>query len=448
MRSAIWAEMLLPASAALAIVSAAYPWVLLFGGDHPLSLGLCYATSLLALLAARLSYRLRWQQARQALLVISGIIAAVLTIWWLRGQSNAATWWPNYWLGWIGQAEVSGFLPQTETIALSAIYWSALSLADGEWGEAEARQLLTRGLVAIMLCAIAARLVGISAAGGAGQRAMPYLVLFLGSIFMTLTMARARTVRQRGQQKGVEQAALTYSWLPLAALLLLFVVLASTPLLPWGLGLVLSALWWLVCVVLAMVALPIGYIAQWVITGVLKGRPLEQQLQVSQMGDELQKLQEQLKVQPQETPLWVSIAFTVAVGLVVIIVVARRLKLTSRHDEASVEEERESLQPKLSLLATLRRLARRRSRSSRGRKTWAAGSIEELYQWLLQMGEQLGRPRQSHETPLEYRRVMADRCLEKELLIAQVTDAFERSRYGNEVIEQEELIRLAAARGE
>ncbi len=323
MRSVNWAEMLLPVSAALATVSAAYPWVLLLGGDRPLSLGLCYAISVLALLAARLSYRLRRQRVRRLLMVVSGIITAVLAVWWLHGRSGIVAWWPNYWLGWIGQAEVSSSLPQTETIILSVLYWSVLSLADWEWGEIEARQLLTRGLVAIMLYVVAARLVGISATGVAGQRIMPYVVLFLGSVLITLAMARARTVRQRGQQKGVEQATLTYSWLPLAVLLLLFVALASTPLLPRALGLALSAFWWLVGLVLMVVAVPIGFVADWVINAVrrmMKGQPLQQQPQIFRLGDDLQQVQEQLKAQPQETPLWVSIAFTVAVVLIVIFI--------------------------------------------------------------------------------------------------------------------------------
>lgn len=449
MRSVNWAEMLLPASAALASVSAAYPWVLLFGGDRPLPLGLCFATSVFALLVARLSYRLRWQQARRLLLVVSGIITAVLTVWWLHGSSSAAVWWSTYWLGWIGHGGVGHSLLQTETVILTVLYWSTLGLADWGWGEVEARQLLTRGLVAIMLYAIAARLVGISAAGEAGQMATPYIALFLGSVFMALAMARARTVRQRGQQKGVEQTTLTYSWLPLAVLLILFVVLASTPLLPRGLGLVLSAFWWLVSLVLTAIALPIGYIAEWVITAVrqmMKGQPLEQQPQVFRAGDELRQLQEQLQNQPQETPLWMSIAFAVVVALIVIVIVARRISLTNQRDDGAFEEERESLQPKLNLLATLRRFVRRRSRSLAGRKRWAEGSIEELYLWLLKMGEQVGRPRRCHETPLEYQRVMAERCPEKERVIAQVTDAFERSKYGSETISKDELSRLAAAR--
>ncbi len=124
------------------------------------------------------------------------------------------------------------------------------------------------------------------------------------------------------------------------------------------------------------------------------------------------------------------------------------MNLANQRDQAAVEEERVSLPPKLNLLATLRRFARKRARSPGGSKSWASGSIEELYRWLLQLGEQDGRPRQSHETPLEYQRVMADRHPEKEPLIAQVTDAFERSRYGNEVIGREELRQLATIREE
>ncbi len=449
MRSVNWAEMLLPASASLASVSSAYPWVLLFGGDRPMPLGLCFTTSVFALLVARLSYRLPWQRARRLLLVASGILTAVLTVWWLHGSSGAAAWWSTYWLGWIGHGGVGHSLFQTETVILTVLYWSTLGLADWGWGEVEARQLLTRGLVAIMLYTTAARLVGISAAGEAGQMATPYIALFLGSVFMTLALARARTVRQRGQQKGVEQTTLTYSWLPLAALLILFAVLAGSPLLPLGLGLVLSGFRLLVSLVLTAIAIPIGYLAEWVITAVrqmMKGQPLEQQPQVFRMGDELRQLQEQLQNQPQETPLWVSIAFAVVVAVVVMVIVARRISLTNQRDDGTFEEERESLHPKLNLLATLRRFASRRPRSLAGRKRWLVGSIEELYLWLLRMGVQVGRPRQSHETPLEYQRVMADRCPERALAIAQVTDAFERSRYGNETISQDELSRLAAAR--
>lgn len=214
------------------------------------------------------------------------------------------------------------------------------------------------------------------------------------------------------------------------------------------------------------VGIPLGFVAELLIYALRWAlHPSgHHKLQMS-VAPGLQQLKQAAQNQPSHVPVWLGLLLKWGIiALIVLVVIAVlayalfRYEKSKSEDEA--EEENESLWTwegfkadlKSFLARILRFFWRQRQRVSEGpppvavrefgRRAERLFTVREIYQGVLWEARHAGIPRRQGETPYEYRESLNRSLLNSDSAVAEITEAYVATRYGEASTDQERLTLL------
>ncbi len=420
-----------------------------------LALPLLVALLLVATVATRLT--VEGKQASRLVrvaLALAGLVGAGLA--GLAAIPLAEHWGRWTEVGALVQKTEAGFRTAAAGVLALLAWWRGIAIARERPSLWHVEGDFRLGVFALAGVLVVAALVGPAAAPALDSLIPPTLVL----VFVNLVgMPLARVADESGRPRHAGDAALTPSgpWLGMllgvvTGLLLVTLVLAQVftferigalldPL--WGpLGTVFWALFY-------AIFLPLGFLVEgliYVFRLIIRpgGEPPAPPQPMDMNWVDQLRNQERSNALPPELMLAVKVILALALGAVVVALLARavfRFHDWWRGDD--VEEERELVWswPGLAvvwqwLLARLRPrpprlVATLFARRADGDTDAFGGSIRELYRQFLALGAAIGRARDPAETPLEYeRRLTAADSLSGSDEVRSVTESYVQVRYG------------------
>ncbi len=448
-----------------------YPWMVWFSSRDvvtwvhpPLGLGSTLAVLAVAYLSGR-RVPLSGSVAGRWALLIGNVLLVVLLLRLEQGGGHGI--WSA---GWFGHAEdnvqklVSGLLYG------SFLIWRGVTLGRDEITFDGLYRRFVFGFLALALLLI----IWSGSGGGAFEPLGNTVVLFVaGFFFAGLTALALNNMRSVNLESGRLTAGgqrLGGRWVTLAMVLALGMVLAGTAVASvatldfttYVIDPLSTVADWLLIVALYAVIFPLVYIAvaiafvvRWVL-GLMKGDEERPQFDPPAAGDirELADDESKFNIPPELVTAgkWGLLALGITIVLFILVRLFIRRRTGGRR--AVVEEISEYLwswsrlwMDFLSVIGGFFNFLRGRLPSRERVEMPVAArqgldesrqlSVREIYQGLLWEGRESGRPKRPSETPWEYGArldaAMAGRVDE----VRQITDAYVRTRYGHEAVEDD-----------
>lgn len=341
-----------------------------------------------------------------------------------------------------------GWRPKAETVALVAggglvaigvggfgqtgLFWSGMAALYFYWRGLVAgfempssdvfKELFFKGLAASILAALARPILSVNPSAAIRLSPMEqgiysYFALFLLVGTLGLSLSRAKAAAQRLGNRPVGYGQWASSALSLTTLLSALALLAAAAVIPSARS-GLAMLGSLVERILYYLLLPIGWLVQTLVE--FLGRTgyatwAERILKPTQLKESKPEIEE---VVPKDSPQWVYLVLKVLLGLIILVtlwVLFSRLvrRFNQNRSTDDVCEERSSMWSWRDFKDSL---WRRRLRGLRGsgvprdlaEKGPARARVRQIYRALLALGNKIGRPRHSGETPREYEQPLAE----------------------------------------
>lgn len=442
----------------------AYPWVLLLSGVF-YGLGaapLLPAGSALVLLAlgflvVRAALVRPWTLSRIRTTVVAAGCAAGLAAVKLA-YYPAASLLDARWIGALLLA-VHNALPAITPAAMGALaatvlWWRGVVLGEREFGYFEVDRAFRRGIGWSVAFVFLLALYGDTRGFVLTQPAPAYLLAFFSVGLSTLAVTRLLALWEEIQADTAQALAANRHWLLMllgvvgvifsaAATVAGLVHVEMRPVLGRLLHPLAPAAEFVFYVVFS-----VAMVMARVIVFVFARLPFRR-IDMPTPATTPPSLRDLLKDLPPELvsgALWGMAALVIAILVILVAVSIVRARRRARRKDG---DERESVWSGEAVLSGLgqvwRRLWARRRPAARGHDLPAVSAIRAIYRELLQIGAALAAPRAAHQTPYEYRPMLAARLPDREAEIASLTEAYARVRYASSQPDAAEIERARAA---
>jgi len=436
----------------------AYPWVLLVSGTFygPSAAPLlppasAFALLMLAYLAVRAAVTRPWSLRDTRVMIVaagflSGMTAVRLAYYPGRGQMD---------FRWIGTLLLAAHdaLPAITPAVMAALlatvlWWRGVVLSEREFGYFEVDRAFRRGIGWSVLFVILLAAYGDTRGFTLTAAAPGYLLAFFSLSLMTLSITRLLMLWEETHADPAQALAANRHWL----LLLLGVVgvifvsaagLATAvhvefrpvlarllrPLAPLA-----EALFYALFAVAMVVARALVFVfARLPFRRMISPTP-------SAAPPSFRDLLKDLPPRLVSGARWGMVAVAIAVLVILVAISVVRARRRMRRND---EDERESVWSSQLALSGLgeawRRLWRRQRLVGRDHEVAAVGAIRAIYREMLRLGAAANSPRARHQTPHEYRPVLAGRLPARGVDIETVTEAYVRARYSPRLPELSEI---------
>lgn len=398
---------------AVALCSVLYLWSyflhrLLGSETRPFSIGLLVAVALLSL-AFRFALAGKESMARR----ITSILLALA-------------------LSYTAPLAIGQRAGEISLVSITVFFTCVFSLDLGrrDWDYTDARRLMSRTSVFLGLVVFASSVLR-------HTYQLPYVLLYLVTIFLTVNFARDLDVNTQVKSVGKSYSGVV-AGVTLALLLLLFGFL-STGLL-FGFSSIIATVGGWIREIIILLLYPIGFIAHGLVLFfrfLIRNKKPEEPLPLEPMEGATEELTKQVTALSHISDLQIAY-IVIALALVAAYLL---LRPSRKKEHTEVYEERESLLPQA--LADVKfRLPRLRSR---GRVALSENpkDIFQVFAWLEHWGKALGRPRRREETVTEYSSALEKRLTPAD--VREVSASFEQVKYGDASLTSGQWQRVLAA---